>query len=178
MRKGMLVLTVVLVSLLTTAVFGEWKLSSYKDNETGKTSWYIVSDYVLGVSADTGQYCPLEAAIFISYNDEYNTLVTSITFFPLVDLLNMKGTLYGDMLFFNTWVMWDDKVERVEMAKFTYTAPLMFTNHDFVINKIRNSTTMLIELNFMAYGTVYYVFDLKGASTVIDSLLYNSKAYK
>ena len=178
MRKRMFVLVVILISLLATATFGEWKLSSYKDNETGKTRWYLVSDYVLGMAADTGEYCPLTAAIFISYNDEYNTLVTSITFSPLVDLLNMKGTVYNNMLFFETWVMWDDKIEKVEMTKLTNTAPLMFTNQNFVINKIRNSKTMLVELNLIGYGTVYYVFDLKGSSAAIDNLLYNVKVYK
>ncbi len=178
MRKRVFILVVILISLLATAAFGGWKLGSYKDSSTRQTKWYLVFDYVLGIVADTDEYCPLTAAIFISYNYEYNTLVTSITFSPLVDLLNMEGTVYNNMLFFETWVMWDDKIEKVEMTKLTNTAPLMFTNQNFVINKIRNSKTMLVELNLIGYGTVYYVFDLKGSSAAIDNLLYNVKVYK
>ncbi len=36
MRKGMLVVAVGLISLLSTAVFGEWKVDYYKDKEGGK----------------------------------------------------------------------------------------------------------------------------------------------
>ena len=43
MRKGMLVLTVVLVSLLTTAVFGEWTLTYFTDEMTGQRTWYASS---------------------------------------------------------------------------------------------------------------------------------------
>lgn len=90
----------------------------------------------------------------------------------------MEGTTYRDMLIFDTWVMWDDKIDKVQMVKFTYAAPSMFTNHSLVSRMIKSSKTMLIEFNLIGYGTVYYVFDLKGSSAAIDNLLYNVKVYK
>jgi len=166
MRKGMLVLTVVLISLLATAVFGEWTLTYFTDEMTGQRTWYASSPISYPNSVMNFPYADACAWLIVLYNGENDLPLVLFNLIP-----TFLNTSIGDGYYLlSTRVKWNNSVEQMEFYQPILGNGLFFIDYKRATKMIRASKTMRIELNWLGNGLVYFDFDLTGASKAIDNL--------
>ena len=161
----------VLVLLAVSTVFCEWNVNYIQDEMTGAQTWYAVSPLAFPTKQLSFPYQDTTAYLFVFYVNGMDLPV--IVFSPSLGLT--VGLPYKDGFLYTTRVKWDNKVENIQIFNKLFENGITFIEPAYVIRKIRSSKAMLLELNWIGNGSVYFKFDLTGASKAIDQLHVRSK---
>ncbi len=158
---------ILLLILFTVSLaFCAWTVDYIEDEMTGEKTWFAASPLAFPTRQLSFPYQNTTAYLFVFYRDGQDLPV--ITFDPM---LNIKGgIIYKDGFLYTTRVKWDNNIENIKIFKRLFADSITFIDPAYVVKRIRSSNTMLLELDWIGIGRVYFKFDLTGASKAIDQL--------
>lgn len=166
----------VLLSCLIGAVMtlnAQWRTSTDTDKMTGDKSSYAVNDWRVPTERMAFPYHNISANIGIGCdkNSSWIYLVFSDT--PNLSKTETRNG-YNRI---ESRIKFDDKVETVTLTQEWSSKFIHFLDREDIINKVKKSKKMLIELNWYGNGLTYFEFNLEGADEAINSI-YSTCGYE
>ena len=165
-------LLLILFSGLFNFLFASWKISNSTDKMTGDKSSYTISTSVKATERMNFPYQDIDVSIGIGCNKK-----SSWIYLVFSDAPNLSNTKTKDgYSLIKTRVKYDDKIEITTMTQDWGSRFIHFLYEEEVINKIKTSKKMLVELDWYGNGSTYFKFNLNGIDKAINSI-YDSCGY-
>ncbi|MDN5360544.1 MAG: hypothetical protein PWQ84_1607 [Thermotogaceae bacterium] len=168
MKKRLILLTVVLVLMLSFSVsaFGQWDVTVSENEMDGTRRLFAMSPRVGPTKSMGFPYDDMTALLVVGYNGEESWVYLSFKDSP--NLLN--ETIMDGYDLINTRIKWDETIERTTLIQEWGSRYLHFRDERNIISKIKQSNTVLLELDWYGEGKVYFSFPLDGAVDAINEI--------
>lgn len=171
MKQFLLLLT---LSVITIPVFGQWTSFDSEDRMDGSVTYYSQSFVTRPIERLDFPYEDTYSRIIVGC-DEYRSWVD----FYFNNSPNLRNTStengYDE---FSTRVKIDDDLERITLTQQWGSNFLSVKNDNQLIKDIKSGKTLLIELDWVGNGTVYFEYNLIGSSESINETLRNCETNK
>lgn len=165
--KNIYVILATLLLLIASPAHSGWKVSSKNDIMTGELSAFAISDWVPSVEPMGLPYNDVEAVLGVGCSG-YKTWAY-IRFTESPNILNDK-TKDGYNLV-PARLRWGSRIKKMVLFQEWGGYSLGFRDDDEVIDTIKRSPDMLLELKWYGEGATHFKFSLEGASEAIESAL-------
>ncbi len=166
MNKKVVIAVLVLICLIATVALGEWTIYPIVDPMTSQVTFQAKSSTTYPTTKMSFPYGDTKAWLIIQY-DGVNESV-AILFSTSPNLTNT--TINNGYYTITARVKFDDTIEEVKLYQEWLDKYLIFVDSNRVIQRMKTSKTMLLELSWFGQGKVYFNFDLTGVSDVIDTM--------
>jgi predicted nucleic acid-binding Zn-ribbon protein len=148
----------------------KWTVSVSTDEMTGEETWYALSPEVSPTEPIDLPSEDIKAVLSVGYDGENEWVC--IWFNYDVRIYLNDAEYGGEYYIINTRIRWDDKVEDIQLYidwKRQDNILNFPTDKDYV-SKIIESNMMVLELDWLGEGNVYFQFPLEGAAEAIDEI--------
>lgn len=166
MNKKVVIIALVLICSIATVTLGEWTVHLFRDPIMSRDVWYADSPLTYPLKQMSFPPSGATAFITIMFDGKNDSVTISFSSAPII-MNTRKENTYE---LFTTNVVWDNVLEQVQFYRFPGSTILFFDDQKYAITRMRNSRTMILELNWYLNGTVYFMFDLTGASDAINEI--------
>lgn len=153
-----------ILTIFVTNVNAKWSISKNKDEMTGESSVYVFSNNVYSTKKMYSPYNKTSSVIGIGCDKDDAWIYVSFSAPPN---LNDKVTKNGYNLII-TRVKFNDEIKDVAMTQDWGSKVIHFKEDDYIIRKIKDSNTMLLELNWYGNDKVYFKYNLAGSTKAIN----------
>lgn len=170
MKKSILICCLIGISL---PLFAKWDTTTDVDKMTDKKSAYATSSYIS--SSDPMNFPYNNIKSFIGVGCTETSSWAYIGFSDSPNLINTKTERGYSVI--ESRIKFDDKVEETTLRQDWGSKFIHFIDREDIINKVKESKKLLLELNWYGNGLTYFEFNLEGANEAINSI-YDSCGYK
>jgi hypothetical protein len=154
------------VLLLGSSAFAQWTTSISKDEMTGEHTCYAHSRAVSPVEKMGFPYGDTTAWLGVGCDGKTEWVYVGFNESPnLIDTTTEDGFER-----IQTRIKWDDTVETVTLTQEWGGEFIHFTNDKAAIDRIAQSNTVLLELNWYGEGRTYFRIPLSGSSAAISKM--------
>jgi len=148
-------------------LFGSWSTTSSKDEMTNEISAYAHSDYSTPTKAMKFPYSDVKSWIGVGCNKKRTWAYIGFTKSP-----NILNTSTHDGYYeIETRIKFDKNVGSETLTQDWGSEFLHFYYDDKIIEKIKNSNNMLLELQWYGNGNKYFNYSLSGSTKAINEAL-------
>lgn len=158
--------TTIILFFIGLPIFAQWDNSSSIDEMTGEVSAYCSSQFVSSTKKMNFPYTDTKAFLGIGNDGKSEWVYIGFTNQP--NLLNTE-TKDGYNVF-NTRIKWDDELTSSKFIQTWGANSIQFWNSEEVVENIRNSNTVLLELEWHGSGKVYFRFNLSGSTKAVNKM--------
>ena len=152
--------------ILSGQMNAQWDVSTSKDEMTGDVSSYCSSPSTTSTKTMSFPYSDTRGWIGVGCDGNSEWVYVGFTEAP-----NLQNTSIGDGFnSISTRIKFDDNVETVRMTQKWTSKFIHFNNDKDIIEKIINSNTVLIELDWYGEGSTYFRFNLGGSTKAINQI--------
>lgn len=170
MKKSILICCLISMSL---PLFAKWDTTTSVDKMTDKKSAYATSSYTSSMEPMSFPYSNIKSFIGIGCTE-----TSSWAYIGFSDSPNLVNTKTEDgYSVINTRIKFDNIVKNERLTQDWGSKFIHFYNAEKIIQKIKQSKTLLLELNWYGNSPTYFKYQLDDAERAINSI-FNSCGYK
>ena len=149
------------------SLLASWHTTSKKDAMTGKNEYYAVSSYVSPTRQMPFPYSNIQSQLIVGCTNKGTWSYFYFTEQPnIIKTENYDG--YNDI---KTRIKWGDSIENTVLRQKWGSKVISFYNDGYAINKIQISNNVMLELNWYGSDIVHFIYDLRGSSKAIATIL-------
>ena len=145
----------------------DWHVYSSRDQMTGSKNFYCRSETVRATQQMSFPYDDVSAHLVVGCEDNYKWVYASFSESPN---LQMTATKNGYDTF-RTRVKFNQQVEWTNMLQEWGSKQLYFSDEHYIISRLKQADTLLLELDWYGEGRTYFRFSCNGSSVAIDDVL-------
>ena len=163
MKSG---LTITGILAVVSSLFGQWITSQSSDEMTGEHTSYAISPSNTATEIMDFPYRGVEGTIGVGCDGQYEWVYVSFSKAP--NLLNTDTNDGYDRI--DTRIKFDDQIQNVTLRQEWGARVLHFYSDDKIIEKLIQSNSILLELNWYGEGRTYFRFSLEGSADAIAEI--------
>ncbi len=154
--------------LIVVGLSAEWSVHTVQNEMDGVVGHVAASDKTPPTKVMQFPYNIVWARVNVSRRLDSGSIMVSLSF-NLENILGFEQV--GDYLLGEIRVKWDNgKIETAQVWSHDQPELVIFSDTDAVLNKLKKSKSLLIELEWYNEGEVYFRFDLTGAAAAIKKI--------
>ena len=152
--------------LIPASVYGQWTTSETVDEMEGTTSYFAISPDVKPTRQMTFPYGDITSNLVIACK-EANTFA----YFYFSDSPNLSDDETEDGYnLVRTRLKADEVIENISLTQTWGANSLFLLNDEPYIQKAKEASEFLLELNWYGNGKVYFRYDLSGSAKIISEV--------
>lgn len=163
--KSLIASTLILLIPLSL-IFGQWTTSVSKDEMTGKKSCYASSPSTSATQKMDFPYSDVRAWLGVGTNGSSEW--TYIGFSQAPNIANDETKDGYSRI--ETRIKWDDKIETVSLRQDWGSSFIHFYTDNYIIEKIAQSSTVLLELDWYGEGSTFFRFSLRESAAALAKI--------
>ncbi|RXK03808.1 hypothetical protein CRV02_01025 [Arcobacter sp. CECT 8989] len=150
--------------IFTSTLLAKWNVSTDKDEMTGKYSAYAISSNVKPTRTMNFPYSSVESWIGIGCNNKKNWAYLGFNLAPNLNNTTTRSG-YNEI---RTRIKFDDDIEYYTLTQDWGSKFIHFFYPEEIVEKIKKSNSMLLELNWHGNGSTYFKYSLNGSTKAIN----------